>query len=105
MVEHGVDAPIAWAPDNRHLLVGTVSELASVIQTELVDIQAGVQGKLPATGFAAFLSDTEVAVTSYRQRTVTIVTAASRVHRGSRGCPARARCAPWSCADVAGAPT
>src|SRR5262249_18710062 len=61
VVEHGVDAPIAWSPDNQHLLVGTVQELASVIQTELVDIEDGVQRKLPATGFAAFLSSTEVA--------------------------------------------
>jgi hypothetical protein len=73
LIEHGVDAPITWSPDNRHLLVGTVSELASVIQTELVDIAVGVQGRLPVTGFAAFLSDTEVAVTSYRQRAVAIV--------------------------------
>jgi protein kinase-like protein len=83
VVEHGVDGPIAWAPDNRHLLVGTVSELASVIQTELVDIEAGVQGKLPATGFAAFLSDTEVVVTSYRQRSVAIVPLDARAGTGT----------------------
>ncbi|HEX3473726.1 MAG TPA: protein kinase [Kofleriaceae bacterium] len=83
VVEHGVDAPIAWAPDNRHLLVGTVSALASVIQTELVDLETGVQGKLPATGFAAFLSDTEVAVASYRQHTVAIVPLDGRAGTGA----------------------
>jgi hypothetical protein len=72
VVEHGVDEPIAWSPDNRHLLVGAVPELAPVIQTELVDIEDGVQFKLPVTGFAAFLSSTEVAVTSHRQRTVEV---------------------------------
>jgi hypothetical protein len=83
VVEHGVDAPIAWSPDNRHLLVGTVSELASVIQTELVDIETGVQGKLPATGFAAFLSDAEVAVTSYRQQSVAILGLGDRAGTGA----------------------
>ena len=78
VVEHGVDAPLAWSPDNRHLLVGTVAELASVIQTELVDTETGVQGKLPATGFAAFLSGAEVAVASYRQRTVAILALGER---------------------------
>jgi hypothetical protein len=72
VLEHGVDGPIAWSPDNRHLLVGTVPELAPVIQTELVDIEDGVQFQLPVTGFAAFLSSTEVAVTSSRQRTVDV---------------------------------
>jgi hypothetical protein len=47
VVEHGGDRPIAWSPDHRHLLVGAVSELASVIQTELVDIEDGVLGKPP----------------------------------------------------------
>jgi len=83
VVEHGVEGPIAWSPDNRHLLVGTVPELAPVIQTELVDIEDGVQVKLPAIGFAAFLSSTEVAVTSYRQRTVTILPLGERAASGA----------------------
>jgi protein kinase-like protein len=72
VVEHGVDGPLAWSPDNRHLLVGIVPELAPVIQTEVVDIEDGVQSRLPVTGFAAFLSRTEVAVTSPRQRMVEV---------------------------------
>ncbi len=83
VVEHGVDAPIAWSPDNRHLLVGTVSEFASVIQMELVNIADGMRRKLPATGFAAFLSGTEVAITSYRQRTVAILPLGERAASGA----------------------
>ncbi len=74
IVDHGItDTPIAWSPDGKHLLAGTVPEIAPMIENELIDIDRGVQWKLPMNGVAAFLSSTEVAVTYYRQRSVTIL--------------------------------
>jgi hypothetical protein len=73
LVEHGVaDGPISWSPDGQRLLVDTVPELVGVLQTELVDVYQGAQYKLPATGLSAFLSSREIAVTSYRQRSVEV---------------------------------
>jgi len=73
IVDQGIsDTPIAWSPDGKHLLAGTVPEVAPLIETELIDIDHGVQWKLPMTGLATFLSSTEIAVTSFRQRSVTI---------------------------------
>ena len=75
IVDHGItDVPIAWSPDGRYLLAGTVPEIAPVIETELIDVDLGTQWKIPMTGLTAFLSSTEVAVTSYRQRSVKIFT-------------------------------
>jgi serine/threonine protein kinase len=73
LVEHGIaDRSISWSPDGKHLLVATVPEVVDVIQTELVDVDGGPQYKLPATGFSAFLSASEVAATSSRERSVRI---------------------------------
>jgi WD40 repeat protein len=75
VVDHGIaDEPIAWSPDGKHLLAGTVPETAPLTETVLlVDIDRGTQHRLPVTGMATFLSSTEVAVTSYRQRSIAIL--------------------------------
>jgi protein kinase-like protein len=74
VVEHGVQAPIAWAPDGRRVLVGTVPALAPIRETMLVDVDGGAAAKLPVTGAAAFLSDGEaVVVGSPRDHTITFV--------------------------------
>jgi WD40-like Beta Propeller Repeat len=74
LVEHGIDdTSIAWSPDGQRLLVATVPEIVGTIQTELVDIEHGVMYPLPAPGMAVFLSSSEVAVTSYRQRSIAIL--------------------------------
>jgi WD40 repeat protein len=73
LVEHGIaDGSIAWSPDGQRLLVEVAPDLIGVIQTELVDVVQGAQYKLPATGLSAFLSSREIAVTSYRRRSVEI---------------------------------
>ena len=74
IVDHGIDdAPISWSPDGKHLLAGLVPEVAPLIQDALIEIGRGVQYKLPVTGVASFLSSTEIAVTSYRKRSITIL--------------------------------
>ena len=74
LVDHGIDeAPIAWSPDGTHLLAGTIPESAPLPEIALIDLGDGTQRKLPLTGMATFLSSTEVAVTSYRERTIAIV--------------------------------
>jgi serine/threonine protein kinase len=73
LVEHGIsDWSLSWAPDSKRLLVDTTPEVVDTIQTELVDVDNGPQYKLPSIGFSAFLSNDEVAVTSYRRRSITI---------------------------------
>jgi serine/threonine protein kinase/dipeptidyl aminopeptidase/acylaminoacyl peptidase len=73
LVEHGIgDGSISWSPDGQRLLVDTVPDVVGVLQTELVDVYRGAQYKLPATGISTFLSSHEIAVTSYRQRSVEI---------------------------------
>jgi serine/threonine protein kinase len=73
LVEHGIsDDSISWSPDGKHLLVVTIPEIVDVIQSELIDIDHGARFKVPANGFATFLSDREIAVTSYRQRSIQI---------------------------------
>ena len=82
VVEHGITAAItealAWSPDGRRVLVRTTDDNPLLRQTVLVDRDRGVQFKLPVPGLASFLSSTEVAVTSPRRRSVTILPAAER---------------------------
>jgi len=73
LVEHGIaENSISWSPDGKRLLVATISEVVNVLQTELVDVDDGPQYKFPPGEFSSFLSTGEIAVTSYRQRTVRI---------------------------------
>jgi hypothetical protein len=73
IVDHGIsDIPLAWSPDGTRLLAGTEATNAPWIETELVDLAGGVRFKLPALGMASFLSSAEVAVTSYRKRSIEI---------------------------------
>jgi serine/threonine protein kinase len=73
LVEHGIsDWSLSWSPDSKHLLVDIIPEVVDTIQTELVDVDRGPQYKLPSIGFSSFLSNDEVAVTSYRQRSIKI---------------------------------
>jgi serine/threonine protein kinase/WD40 repeat protein len=73
LVEHGIEEKsISWSPDGKHLLVATISEVVNVLQTELVDVDDGPQYKFPPGEFSSFLSAGEIAVTSYRQRSVRI---------------------------------
>ena len=58
------------------MLVRTTDDNPLLRQTVLVDRDRGVQFKLPVPGLASFLSGTEVAVTSPRRRSVTILPAA-----------------------------
>ncbi|HEX7840993.1 MAG TPA: WD40 repeat domain-containing protein, partial [Kofleriaceae bacterium] len=73
VVDHGIaDVALAWSPDGGHVLAGVVPDSAPLIPTELVGIEDGTRVKLPVPGMTAFLSSTELAVTSYRQRSVAI---------------------------------
>jgi WD40 repeat protein len=77
IVEHGVtDSPISWSPDGAYLLVGIESDNALWAETEMVDLTGKVRLKLPARGRAAFLSNSEIAVTAYRKRAVEIYSVA-----------------------------
>ncbi|HEX3478557.1 MAG TPA: protein kinase [Kofleriaceae bacterium] len=73
VVDHGIEPPISWSPDGRHLLVGATSEHASLRRVELVDADSGARRPLVGADTAAFLSTDEIAVASYRQRAVTIL--------------------------------
>jgi hypothetical protein len=73
IVDRGIaNEPIAWSPDGRHLLAAVVPEVATRIETEMVDVDGGGRFKLPMPGMTAFLSSAELAVTSCRQRSVAI---------------------------------
>ena len=73
VVSHGIsDSPISWSPDGTYLLVGTESDNALWVESELVDLSGNVKFKLPARGRASFLSNNEVAVTAYRKRAIDI---------------------------------
>jgi WD40 repeat protein len=87
IVDHGIaDVPIAWSPDGKHLLAGTVPESAPLTETVLVDLDRGTQFKLPVTGMAAFLSSTEVAITSYRERSIAIFPVAEHAAAAAATC-------------------
>jgi hypothetical protein len=81
VVEHGIDWPIAWSPDGRHLLAGATSEHASLRRVELVDAETGARRPLVGTDTAAFLSADEIAVASFRQRAVAILHVGDPVRR------------------------
>jgi tRNA A-37 threonylcarbamoyl transferase component Bud32 len=74
VVAHGISGAqqLVWSPDSKYLLVGAVPEIVTRIEGELVDVERGVMFKLPQAGMSAFLSSTELAVTSFRQRTVAV---------------------------------
>jgi serine/threonine protein kinase len=73
IVEHRIDdAPISWSPDGTSLLVGTQSDNALWADPQLVDLTGRARLKLPARGRAAFLSNSEIAVTAYRKRAIEI---------------------------------
>jgi serine/threonine protein kinase len=73
LVEHGIDdSPISWSPDGASLLVETESDNALLPEIELVDLTGRVRLKLPARGRGGFVSNSEVAVASYRKRAIEI---------------------------------
>ncbi|HEY0476067.1 MAG TPA: protein kinase [Kofleriaceae bacterium] len=74
IVEHGMvgGLPPVWSPDGKRLLAGVVPEIAGQIETALFDLDDGPKRKVPAPGMAVFLSSAEIAVASYRQRSVAI---------------------------------
>ncbi|HEX3478556.1 MAG TPA: WD40 repeat domain-containing serine/threonine protein kinase [Kofleriaceae bacterium] len=78
IVEHGIsDSPISWSPDGTFLLVGTESDNALWVESELVDLHGAVRFKVPARGRATFLSSGEVAVTAYRKHAIEIYSLAA----------------------------
>jgi len=72
VVDHGIEPPIAWAPDGRQLLVGEDPEHATRPRIALIDVDRGTRRPLPAADTATFLSADEIAVASYRQRAVAV---------------------------------
>jgi serine/threonine protein kinase len=66
------DRSLSWSPDGKRLLVEATPEVVDRLQTELVDLDGGVQYKLPAPGLSAFLSNDRVVVAEYRQHSVQI---------------------------------
>src|SRR5262249_54081908 len=82
LIQHGLsDHPILWSPDGTYLLVGTVSDNALWSETELVDLTGKPRFRIPARGRAAFLSNSEVAVTAYRNRAIEIYSVAENSAR------------------------
>jgi len=67
----GAQSP-TWSPDGKYLLADAIPEVATQIETELINVESGEMFKLPQPGMATFLSSNELAVTSYRQRTVAV---------------------------------
>ena len=79
VIDRGVaDVPVSWSPDGRHLLVAMAPEVAPRIDTEIVDVDGGERHALPTPGMAAFLSSTEIAVTSFRRRSLAILSLGPR---------------------------
>jgi len=74
IAEHGivVGLPPVWSPDGKRLLASVVPEIAGQLETELIDVDDGPRFKVPASGMAVFLSSAEIAVASYRHRSVAI---------------------------------
>jgi hypothetical protein len=73
LIEHGVDdVPLAWSPDGKRLIAALAPEVAGLINGIVVDVETGARAALPAPGMAAFLSEREVAVIAFRQRSVAI---------------------------------
>jgi serine/threonine protein kinase len=75
ILHQGVDpAPWSptWAPDNRHLLVSVEPEVLGPEQPVIVDADSDSDevSKVPGTGIATFLSNDEIALTSYRDRSI-----------------------------------
>jgi serine/threonine protein kinase len=62
-----------WAPDNKHLLVSVEPEVLGPEQPVIVDVDGNSDevSKVPGTGIATFLSNDEIALTSYRSRSIT----------------------------------
>ncbi|HEX3479828.1 MAG TPA: protein kinase [Kofleriaceae bacterium] len=66
--------PPTWAPDSRHLLVSVEPDVLGPEQPVIVDVDSSdIRSdiiKVPGTGIPTFLSDDEIALTSYRERSI-----------------------------------
>jgi serine/threonine protein kinase len=85
LIDHGVDTePLSWSPDGRYLIASTSPETIGMIHSEMIEIRTARRTPLPGPGMAVFLSSSEVAVASHRQRFVTIHRIADRSARPQR---------------------
>jgi hypothetical protein len=66
------DEPARWSPDGTHVLVFATPETLGVSDVALVNVDDGTVVKLPTKGMATFLSSTEIATWTFRERAVSI---------------------------------
>jgi hypothetical protein len=69
---------LSWSPDSTRVLVGLTAAVPGTYETALVDVRSGTWSRLASLGVATFLSDTEIALSSPRQHSVTIAALADR---------------------------
>jgi serine/threonine protein kinase/Tol biopolymer transport system component len=73
ILKAGVDAAPwspTWDPEGKHLLVAMEPDALGPEQPVVVDVDTRVPVKVQSTGIATFLSNDEIAVTSYRDRSI-----------------------------------
>jgi hypothetical protein len=82
--------PPTWAPDGRHLLVSIEPDVLGPEQPVIVDVDSSdIRGdiiKVPRTGIPTFLSDDEIALTSYRDKSIQFFRGRAQITAGS-ACP------------------
>ena len=82
--------PPTWAPDGRHLLVSIEPDVLGPEQPVIVDVDSSdIRSdiiKVRGTGIPTFLSDDEIALTSYRDRSIKFFRGRAQVAAGP-ACP------------------
>ncbi|HEX8110867.1 MAG TPA: hypothetical protein VF516_24210, partial [Kofleriaceae bacterium] len=82
VIDHGIFSlpPLHWSPDGKRILAGVTPDPAGQLQAAVVDVDHGTWFRVPVKGTATFLSNEELAVAAFRDRSITFVPAGEHVH-------------------------
>lgn len=73
LIDHGMFLlpPLRWSPDGKRILAGIKPDPAGQLQAAVVDVDHRTWFRVPAKGAATFLSNEELAVAAFRDRSIT----------------------------------
>jgi hypothetical protein len=74
VLDHRVDDwPPTWSPDGKRILVSVIPDFVGQSGALVVDIDSHARFMVPGTGITAFLSNNEIALTSFREKSVKFI--------------------------------